>query len=140
MALDNFKNGQLLDEIALNKVVAEINSKATNTKATVEVDGLMSKEDKKKLNGLNNYVHPDGGGSKHIPFGGESGQILRWSSAGTAEWGNDKDTTYSQATENELGLVKKMATQPNSEATDVQGLVADFNALLAKLKSAGLMS
>ncbi len=35
---------------------------------------------------------------------------------------------------------KKAATQANSAATDVEGLVADFNALLAKLKTAGLMS
>lgn len=31
------------------------------------------------------------------------------------------------------------ATQANSTATDVAGLVTDFNALLAKLKAAGLM-
>lgn len=29
--------------------------------------------------------------------------------------------------------------QADSTATDIQGLLADFNALLAKLKSAGLM-
>jgi len=33
----------------------------------------------------------------------------------------------------------KAATQANSTATDVAGLVTDFNALLAKLKTAGLM-
>ncbi|WHX85785.1 hypothetical protein QNH18_16680 [Bacillus paralicheniformis] len=34
----------------------------------------------------------------------------------------------------------KAATQANSTAADVDGLKADFNALLAKLKTAGLMS
>ncbi|MBZ5213402.1 hypothetical protein HU186_03395 [Bacillus paralicheniformis] len=34
----------------------------------------------------------------------------------------------------------KAATQANSTATDVDGLKADLNALLAKLKTAGLMS
>ncbi|HDX9631826.1 TPA: hypothetical protein ROY30_005595 [Bacillus cereus] len=34
---------------------------------------------------------------------------------------------------------KKVTTQANSTATDVPGLVADFNALLAKLKAAGVM-
>ena len=34
----------------------------------------------------------------------------------------------------------KMTTQANSTATDVAGLVADFNALLAKLKAVGLMA
>lgn len=32
------------------------------------------------------------------------------------------------------------ANQANSEATTIAGLVADFNALLAKLKAAGLMA
>ncbi|MED0799322.1 head fiber protein [Bacillus inaquosorum] len=34
----------------------------------------------------------------------------------------------------------KAATQANSTATDVAGLVTDFNALIAKLKAAGLMA
>lgn len=34
----------------------------------------------------------------------------------------------------------KAASQTNSTATDVAGLVTDFNALLAKLKTAGVMS
>lgn len=41
------------------------------------------------------YTHPTSAGNKHIPSGGSSGQILRWSSNGTATWGADKDTTYS---------------------------------------------
>ena len=41
------------------------------------------------------YTHPTTEGNKHIPSGGSSGQILRWSSAGTAVWGNDNNTTYS---------------------------------------------
>lgn len=38
------------------------------------------------------------------------------------------------------GLVLQAATQANSAATDVAGLVTDFNALLAKLKAAGSMA
>lgn len=41
------------------------------------------------------YSHPTGAGNKHIPAGGASGQILRWSADGTAVWGNDNNTTYS---------------------------------------------
>lgn len=203
MALTNFKNGQVLTETELNNIVTEVNSKAPNTKATTSTDGLMSKEDKKKIDGLknythpinheatiiteteekrfvsdaekskwnnkadntkvsieqdglmskedkskidgieanaNNYTHPSNSGNKHIPAGGSEGQILVWSEDGTAVWGNDNNTTYSAATESALGLVKKMPTQADSTAIDVAGLVADFNALLAKLKSAGLMS
>ena len=38
------------------------------------------------------YTHPTSSGNKHIPSGGSSGQILRWSSDGTAEWGADNNT------------------------------------------------
>lgn len=40
------------------------------------------------------YSHPTTSGNKHIPSGGSSGQILRWTSDGTAVWGNDNNTTY----------------------------------------------
>lgn len=38
------------------------------------------------------------------------------------------------------GTVKKAAAQADSTATDVAGLKTDFNALLAKLRSAGVIS
>ena len=38
------------------------------------------------------YVHPTTAGNKHIPAGGAAGQILRYSSDGTAVWGADTDT------------------------------------------------
>lgn len=38
------------------------------------------------------YTHPTTTGNKHIPSGGASGQILRWSSDGTATWGSDTNT------------------------------------------------
>ena len=41
------------------------------------------------------YTHPTTSGNKHIPSGGKEGQILRWSSDGTAYWGADNNTTYS---------------------------------------------
>ena len=43
------------------------------------------------------YVHPTTAGNKHIPAGGTTGQILRWSADGTAVWGADNDTTYTLA-------------------------------------------
>ena len=36
----------------------------------------------------NRYTHPIGNGYNHIPSGGSSGQILRYSSAGAAYWSN----------------------------------------------------
>ena len=44
------------------------------------------------------------------------------------------------ATTSVLGGVKQATNQADSTATDVAGLKTDFNALLAKLKTAGLMA
>lgn len=56
----------------------------------------MSAADKSKLDGIaagaNKYSHPTSSGNKHIPAGGSSGQILRWSADGTAVWGADTNT------------------------------------------------
>ena len=75
---------------------------STNTTygvVTTSTNGLMSASDKVKLNGIatnaNNYVHPTSAGYKHIPSGGTSGQILRWSSSGTAVW--DRRKIYSSS-------------------------------------------
>ena len=66
---------------------------------TTSANGFMSAADKSKLNGIatnaNNYVHPTSAGYKHIPSGGTSGQILRWSSSGTAVW--DRRKIYSSS-------------------------------------------
>ena len=35
------------------------------------------------------YTHPTTAGNKHIPAGGSAGQILKWSAAGTAVWGDE---------------------------------------------------
>lgn len=79
--------------------------------ATSAADGLLSKSDKAKLDGVatgaNKYTHPTTAGNKHIPAGGASGQILRWSADGTATWGADNNTTYNVATESSNGLMSK---------------------------------
>ena len=50
------------------------------------------------------YTHPTTSGNKHIPSGGSSGQILEWSSSGTAKWvtpefSSGGTTVYYQSTE-----------------------------------------
>ena len=50
--------------------------------------------EKNKLAGLSNYSHPTSAGNKHIPAGGAAGKILGWASDGTAQWVDDKNTTY----------------------------------------------
>ena len=52
------------------------------------------------------YTHPTTSGNKHIPSGGASGQVLRWSADGTAVWDEINDTIYGVATSSTLGLIK----------------------------------
>lgn len=82
----------------------------THSAATTSANGFMSSSDKSKLDGIatnaNNYVHPTSSGNKHVPSGGSSGQILRWSADGTAVWGAENDHTYGIATSSTPGLVK----------------------------------
>ena len=40
------------------------------------------------------YVHPTTSGNKHIPSGGSSGQILKYSADGTAQWANEYSYTH----------------------------------------------
>ena len=64
----------------------------TYNDVTTSAHGLMTAADKVKLNGIatnaNNYTHPTSSGNKHIPSGGSSGKVLRWSADGTAVWGD----------------------------------------------------
>lgn len=85
------------------------------------------------------YTHPTNSGNKHIPNGGSVNQILRWSTDGTAVWGNDNNTTYGACSTSTLGLTKKCELQADSVATTLEELITDYNSLLAKLKTAGLM-
>ena len=69
--------------------------------------------------------------------------IISGSGGGSVAWADitDKPTTFPPvaATATVVGGVKAAATQAASTATDVTGLVSDFNALLTKLKAAGIM-
>ena len=67
------------------------------------------------------YTHPTSAGNKHIPAGGSSGQILRWSADGTAVWGADNNTTYSVATQTVSGLMS------NTDKTKLDGIAANAN-------------
>lgn len=88
-----------------------IPTNTTYSNATTSKDGLMSSEDKTKLDGIatgaNKYVHPTTPGNKHIPSGGSTGQVLKWSSNGTAVWGTDNNTTYTNATTSKDGLMSQ---------------------------------
>lgn len=67
------------------------------------------------------YTHPTSSGNKHIPSGGSSGQILRWSADGTAAWGEDSNATYSDATQSASGLMSA------SDKTKLDGIATGAN-------------
>lgn len=73
----------------------------SHSAATTSAAGFMSAADKTKLNSIatsaNNYVHPTNAGNKHIPSGGASGQILKWSANGTARWDHETNTWFNNA-------------------------------------------
>lgn len=101
------------------------NGKAGTGTVSQSANGLMSANDKKKLDGIaanaNNYSHPSGNGNNHIPSGGSSGQILRWSAAGTAVWGSDNNTTYGAATQSANGLMSA------NDKKKLDGIAANAN-------------
>ena len=49
-------------------------------------------------------------------------------------------TTVPSATTESAGIVKQASAQADSTATDVETIKNDFNALIAKLKAAGIMA
>lgn len=51
-------------------------------------------------------AHKDTTGHKHIPSGGATGQVLKYSSDGTVAWSADNNTTYNEATPSVYGLLK----------------------------------
>ena len=110
------------------------NAKFTDTNttygvATQSANGLLSASDKKKLDGIaagaNAYSHPTSAGNKHIPSGGSSGQILRWSADGTAVWGSDNNTTYSNFVKSGTGAKAGLVPAPSTTAGTTKYLRED---------------
>lgn len=106
------------------EAIGDFDTNTTYGTANTSANGLMTPAMVTKLNGIatnaNNYTHPSSSGNKHIPSGGSSGQILRWSADGTAVWGADNNTTYSVVGANgSTGLVKN-----GSAVTSTSGYTA----------------
>ena len=71
------------------------------------------------------YTHPTTSGNKHIPSGGSSGQILRWSADGTAVWGADNNTTYSNFVKSGSGAKAGLVPAPSTTAGTTKYLRED---------------
>ena len=91
--------GQFLTKDGLRHVWITLKSKFDTKVDKVDGKQLSTNDytttEKNKLAGLKNYSHPTSAGNKHIPAGGAAGKILGWASDGTAQWVDDKNTTYS---------------------------------------------
>jgi len=90
--------GQFLTKNGLSHVWLTLKSKLNAKVDKVDGKQLSTNDyttaEKNKLAGLSNYTHPTSAGNKHIPAGGAAGKILGWASDGTAQWVDDKNTTY----------------------------------------------
>ena len=122
----------------------QVPTNTTYTNATQSKDGLMSSEDKTKLDGIaknaNNYVHPTTPGNKHIPSGGSTGQVLKWSADGTAVWGTDNNTTYTNATTSKAGLMSatdktKLDSLQNFDDSTIQENIGDLQSSVSTLEN-----
>ena len=90
-------------------------TEASSTNGYVKINGTETKV----------YTHPTTAGNKHIPSGGSSGQVLRWSSDGTAVWGEDKDTTYSNFVKSGSGAKSGLVPAPSTTAGTTKYLRED---------------
>lgn len=174
------KVSQLQNDENYLKEHQDISGLATKTELESKVDKELGKglseanyteTEKQKLSGIadnaNNYVHPTTSGNKHIPSGGSSGQILKWSEAGTAVWGAEK--SYSEATTGAAGLMSAAdktkldglknyvlpaagasigGVKQGAAVTDIlepstasaESVATSFNELLASLRAAGIIA
>lgn len=78
----------------IDKVFTGATSSADGAKGLVPAPAKGNQDKYLKGNGTwgTPYTHPTTAGNKHIPSGGASGNILKWSANGTAVWG-DPDST-----------------------------------------------
>ena len=71
------------------------------------------------------YTHPTTSGNKHIPSGGSSNQILRWSADGTAVWDNENNTTYSDFVGSGATAASGLVPKPSTTAGTTKYLRED---------------
>ena len=110
-------------EIKLKDKAATPNDLSTITIPGASADnaGAMTAAQASKLAGIeagaNNYVHPTTSGNKHIPSGGTTGQILKYSADGTAAWADESTAKlYDSTGSNTDGaMTQKAATDALAE-------------------------
>ena len=104
---------EILDNLVTEEELnTELQSKVTSEEGKGLSTNDYTSEEKQKLQGIennaNNYVHPSTSGNKHIPSGGQEGQILVFQSDGTAQW---SDTSTKLETQFNLIQQKQQSMQ-----------------------------
>lgn len=72
------------------------------------------------------YTHPTTAGNKHIPAGGSTGQILRWSASGTAVWGSESAHAAFITVE-----LSSSGWSSNSQSVPASGVTASNNIIIS---------
>ena len=127
--LQSMGNYPVVDATDVQAGNERLSTVLSNTPSTAYVDNAVSgkvdkeagktltsndytSEEKSKLNSIepnaNNYIHPTTPGNKHIPEGGSLGKILGWKADGEAQWVDDQNTIYSDATTSTHGLMSTL--------------------------------
>lgn len=85
--LTDYVEGYVAGEIGnIDTGVMSVTTGTTN--GTIKVDGTAVSVFGLDTGAFNpKYEHPTSAGNKHIPSGGSNGQVLKYSSSGTAVWG-----------------------------------------------------
>jgi hypothetical protein len=136
-AVDSTKN--IGEDIGIGKFVfneftrklfyVKDNDNILSLSSTVEID--KAKLDSIECN-ANNYIHPTDPGYKHIPAGGNPGQVLEWKANGEAEWVslNNDIVTF------ETSRIKKRGTITISLAAGVKSSYAEVDISLINFYNA----
>lgn len=116
------KQGQILKEMINSLTKEDIGLGNVENKNSATIRGELTKENVTNALGYTPpttntvYTHPTTAGNKHIPSGGSAGQILRWSADGTAVWGADNNTTYSNFVKSGSGAKSGLVPAPSTTA------------------------
>ena len=117
-----------------------VDTNTTYVVATTGANGLMSSTDKTKLDGVatgaNNYVHPTGDGSLHVPATSttNNGKVLMAGvTAGTLNWATlaISNTTGLQTALDDKATTTSVTTLSNNVGATDTNYVTVFNAALA---------
>ena len=120
------------------------NDNTTYSDATQTTHGLMSANDKKKLDsvetGANKYVHPTSSGYKHIPSGGATNQQLFNEGDGTARWAAQEiDYTVNEETgRGEISLMLDDTKTATAQIYTANSTIAGLMSASDKTKLDGL--